>query len=104
MYNLHTGANNAYFYDDGGFNSSTQVFTAPVSALGITPGRTFGYSVYAFDNYFTGAATDAITDQSFTWGAPRYTAPAQTSVPAAGTAAVPVSTTGSTAGSSESGP
>jgi hypothetical protein len=103
VYNLSTGRSTAYYYADGGFSSSTQILTAPLSALGITPGQTFEYSVYAFDNYFTGNITDAITDQRMTWGSPRYAAPAATSVPAAGTAGVPVSATGSTSASTETG-
>ncbi len=102
--NLRTGAASAFFYDDGGFDSSTQIFTAPLAALGITPGQTFGYSVYAFDNYFTGSVTDAIEGQSFTWGESKFTpATGTVTVPAKSTSTVAVQATGSTAPSSESG-
>ena len=39
---------------------------------GVTPGTTLGIDVYAFDNYFTGALTDAIEGMRFTPGSPRY--------------------------------
>lgn len=102
--NLATGGASAYYYDDGGFDSSTQIFTAPLAALGITPGQTFGYSVYAFDNYFTGAQTDAIEGQTFTWGESKYTpATGTVTVPAKSSTTVPVQATGSTAPSSQTG-
>ncbi|GAA3635773.1 S8 family serine peptidase [Microbacterium awajiense] len=70
---LSAGTQAAYYYNIGGFDSSTQVFTVPTAALGLTAGQTFGFSVYAFDNYFTGALTDAIEGQSYTVGSPKYT-------------------------------
>ncbi|SFR93660.1 PA domain-containing protein [Microbacterium sp. cf046] len=102
--NLSTGASTAYFYVDGGFNSATQIFTAPLAALGIAQGQTFGYSVYAFDNYFTGAATDAIEGQSFTAGASKYTpSSGAVTVPAKSGMTVNVQATGSTATSTQTG-
>jgi minor extracellular serine protease Vpr len=74
VYNLHTGTGTAYFYTDADLNSSNAILTAPLSALGITPDTTFGFSVYAFDNYFTGAATDAIEGMIFTPSKPRFDA------------------------------
>ena len=100
---LNTGASSAYFYVDGGFDSSTQIFTVPLQALGITPGQTFGYSVYAYDNYFSGALTDAIEDQTYTWGDAKYTPSGTVTVPAKGRATVPVQATGSTAPSTQTG-
>jgi len=40
--------------------------------VGIQPGTTFGFSVFAFDNYFTGAQTDAVEDMLFTPGNARF--------------------------------
>ena len=40
----------------------------PLTALGLTTGTTFDFSVYAFDNYFSGAVTDAIEGQTWTVG------------------------------------
>ena len=101
---LATGTSAAYFYDDGGFNSSTQILTAPLSALGIAPGQTFGYSVYAFDNYFTGAATDAIEGQTFTSGESIYSPSSGTlTVPAKSTSTVAVQATGAAGASTQTG-
>lgn len=101
--NLRTGAASAYYYVDAGFNTSTQILTAPLAALGITAGQTFSYSVYAFDNYFSGAMTDAIEDQTYTWGETKYTPTGQVTVPANGRTTVAVTATGSTAPSSQTG-
>jgi subtilisin family serine protease len=101
---LRTGAASAYFYDDGGFNTSTQILTAPLAALGIAPGQTFGFSVYAYDNYFTGAQTDAIEGQSFTWGESKYTPSTGTvTVPAKSNSTVTVQATGATGASTQTG-
>jgi subtilisin family serine protease len=101
--NLATGAGGAYFYNAGGFDSSTQSFLAPLSVLGLEEGDTFSFSVYAFDNYFTGALTDAIEGQSFTIGESVYAADAYVEVPANGSASLAVSATGAEGGSSQTG-
>jgi hypothetical protein len=89
--NLATQTGKAYFYNVSDFDSSTQVLTAPWSALGLTAGSTFDFSVYAFDNYFTGALTDAIEGQSWTAGATKYAAAANTvTVPAGRRLKLPV--------------
>ena len=101
---LATGTSSAYYYDEGGFNSSTQILTAPLSALGIAPGQTFGYSVFAFDNYFTGASTDSIEGQTFTAGQAKYTPASGTiTVPAKSTTSVAVQATGATGASTQTG-
>lgn len=101
---LATGASTAYFYADGGFASSTQILTAPLSALGIAPGQTFGFSVYGFDNYFSGATTDAIEGQTFTSGEAAFTPSSGTvTVPAKSNAAVDVTATGATGATTQTG-
>ena len=100
---LSTGTSSAYYYDDGGFDSSTQILTAPTDALGIAPGQTFGYSVYAFDNYFSGAVTDAIEGQTYTWGESKYTPSGTVSIPAKSKLTLGVQATGSTAPSTQTG-
>jgi hypothetical protein len=40
--------------------------------IGVDPGTTISFSVQAFDNYFTGALTDEITDMKFTPGSARF--------------------------------
>jgi subtilisin family serine protease len=70
--NLNTGAAGIFFFSDADLNSGNIIMTAPLSFLGITPSTQFNVSVYAFDNYFTGNLTDAITGMTYTAGAPRY--------------------------------
>ncbi len=101
--NLATNAAAPYFYNGGGFDSSTQIFTAPMAALGIADGQTFGFSVYAYDNYFTGNLTDAIEGQSFTAGEQAYSSDTYVEVPARGSAQLAVTATGATGGTSQTG-
>jgi len=70
--NLATGAAQTFFFTDANFDSATQVLSAPLSALGLTRGSTFDFSVLAFDNYFTGNVTDAIVDQTWTVGSSKF--------------------------------
>lgn len=60
------------FFADADLNSGNIIMTAPLSALGLTPGTTFDFSVYAFDNYFTGNQTDAIEGMTYTLDTPRF--------------------------------
>jgi minor extracellular serine protease Vpr len=76
--NLTTGLATAVFYADADLDSGNMIFTVPMNAsaggvnVGVAPGTTFGFSVYAFDNYFTGALTDAVEGMRFTPGNARY--------------------------------
>ena len=70
--NVATGKAQSFFFTDANFDSATQVLSAPLSALGLTRGSTFDFSVLAFDNYFTGTVTDAIQDQTWTVGSSKY--------------------------------
>ena len=72
VYNLNTTANAIYFYTDADLNSGNAILTAPLAALGLTPGTQFDVSVSACDNYFTGTCTDAIEGMTYTAGTPRY--------------------------------
>lgn len=83
---LATGEGGAYFYTDAGFDSSVMVLTAPAAALGLSDGQTFDFSVYAFDNYFTGDRTDAIEGMSFTYGQPAFVVDDYITVPVNGRA------------------
>lgn len=67
-----TGAGSAYYYTDADFDSSTQVLSAPLSALGLSRGDTFDFTVLAFDNYFSGIVTDVIEGQTWTVGSAKY--------------------------------
>ena len=81
VFNLTTGTSAAFFFTDADLDSANAILTAPLSALGLTPGTQFDVSFYAFDNYFTGALTDAITGKTYTLGVPRFFG---SGVPAAG--------------------
>jgi subtilisin family serine protease len=91
VYELSTGTAKAYFYTDADLDSANAILTAPLSALGLTPSTQFDFSIYAFDNYFTGNLTDAVEGMTYTPATPRFTASAQTtSVPAGGHAQLAV--------------
>ena len=70
--NLSTGGNLAFFFLGADLQSGNGIFTVPMAAVGLTPGSKFTFSVYAFDNYFTGNLTDAIVGMTHTTGTPRY--------------------------------
>lgn len=71
----------AFFFTDADLNSANAILTAPLSALGLTPSSQFNFSVFAFDNYFTGSQTDSIENMTYTVGTPKFTA---SGVPASG--------------------
>ena len=84
--NLDTNTATAFFFTDADLDSSNVILTAPLAALGLTPTDRLDFSLFAFDNYFTGDLTDAIVAMQFTPSMPRYVAsgiPA-TGVPAGG--------------------
>jgi subtilisin family serine protease len=91
--NLAGGPVSAFFFADADLNSGNMIMTAPLSALGLTPNSKFTFSVYAFDNYFTGNLTDALENMVFTPGTPRFATDAgQYAVPAGTTVQAPVIT------------
>jgi subtilisin family serine protease len=72
--NLSTGTTSLFFFNDADLNSANAILTAPLSALGLTANSQFDFSVYAFDNYFTGDLTDAVEGMTITLGTPKYAA------------------------------
>ena len=79
--NLATGVARAFFFTDANLNSANAILTLPTSALGITDATTFDFTVTAYDNYFTGAATDGFGKMTYTPSTPKFVA---TGVPAGG--------------------
>ena len=71
---LGTTTASAYFYADADLDSGNMIMTVPFAAVGITNSRTISFSVYAFDNYFSGALTDAITNMQYNPLAPKFDA------------------------------
>jgi hypothetical protein len=102
--NLATGASGVFFFTAADLNSANAVLTVPMSFLGITPASKINFSVYAFDNYFTGNLTDAVENMTYTPGTPRFTA-ADVTVPAGGSTPLPVQSVagGDAASPSQSG-
>ena len=104
--NLTTSACGIYFYADADLDSGNMILTAPLSTVGLTPGTQFTFSVLAFDNYFTGNLTDAISDMKYTLDKPRY-APSNfvPVVPVGGSTALGISSVpgGAAASPSQSG-
>ncbi len=102
--NLATGASGVFFFTGADLNSANAVLTVPMSFLGITPSSKITFSIYAFDNYFTGNLTDYVENMTYTPGTPRYTA-ADVTVPAGGSSPLSVQSVagGDTASPSQSG-
>ena len=67
-----TGDTTPVFFADADLDSANVILTAPLSAVGLSPGSQFQFSVFAIDNYFTGNITDAITDMTYTLGTPAF--------------------------------
>ncbi|HEY6749171.1 MAG TPA: S8 family serine peptidase [Mycobacteriales bacterium] len=94
VYNIATKATSAFFFTDANYDSSTQVLSVPLSALGLTRGSTFDFDVLAVDNYFSGLLTDEIVGQTWTVGSRKYSLQGganAVSVPAGGTTSLTVS-------------
>ena len=83
VFNLATNVGTLVSFTDADLDSGNAIFVVPMSTVGLTPSTKFRYSVYAFDNYFTGALTDAIENMTMTLGTPKFTfgAPSSFSVP-----------------------
>jgi len=72
VFNLATGTASIFFFTDADLDSANAILTAPLSAMGMTPSTQFDFSVFAFDNYFTGALTDSIEGMTATLDTPRF--------------------------------
>ena len=76
--NLATGVATAVFFTDADLNSGNVIFTVPMNSsagsvnVGVAPGTTMKFSVFAFDNYFSGNLTDSIEGMLFTPGKARF--------------------------------
>jgi subtilisin family serine protease len=105
--NLATGKTTTKFFTDADLNSANVIMTALLADVGLTPTSQFKFSIFAFDNYFTGNQTDAILNMTYSLAQPRFTAtgiPA-TGVPVGGRAVLTVSAVsgGDTASPSQKG-
>lgn len=81
--NLTTGATVTRFYAAADLLSANMIYTVLASDIGITsPTQKFSFSVYAFDNYFSGQLTDFAVNMTHTLGTPRYASTAGNSLTA----------------------
>jgi hypothetical protein len=106
LQNLATNEQFIRFFTVADLNSANAIYILLRSDLaGLTRDTKFRVSVYAFDNYYTGVLTDAITDMRYTLSAPRFTAPGTILVPAGGSADLSIgrNVSGDTASPSQSG-
>lgn len=105
--NLATKTAVARYYADASLDSANIILTAAMSDLGLTAGSKFTFSVFAFDNYFTGNLTDAITGMTYTAGTPKFVGSGipDAGVPAGGSSTLTISPVpgGQTASPSQSG-
>jgi hypothetical protein len=72
----NNGPAGAFFFTDADLNSGNVIFTVALNigpgSISLPAGATLAFDAYAFDNYFSGANTDAIEGMRFTPAAPRY--------------------------------
>ncbi len=92
LFDLAAGTQVTRFFADADLNSSNMIFTVLLDDLGLAPDAKFRFSVFAFDNYFTGALTDSIENMTYTAATPRYvgTGLPDAGVPAGGSAQLKV--------------
>jgi len=107
VYNLATGSAPIFFFTDADLDSANAILTAPLAAMGMTKSTQFDFSVFAFDNYFTGFLTDSIEGMTATLDTPRFVGfgiPA-TGVPAGGSSTLTINAVpgGDVASPSQSG-
>ena len=97
----------AFFFAIADLSASNAVLTVPATAIGITSAtQKIKFSVYAFDNYFTGVLKDSIVGMTHTPGQPKYATTGSTfSLPVGVAGGVPVSAVagGATASPSQTG-
>jgi hypothetical protein len=91
VFNLATNAFAPVAFTDADLNSGNAILGVPMAAVGLTPASKFTFSVFVFDNYFTGFLTDAIESMTYTLGTPKFTGTGlPAAVPAGGAATLNV--------------
>jgi subtilisin family serine protease len=70
------GPARSFFFTDADLNSGNVIFTVALNigpgSIALAPGATLNFSVFAFDNYFSGNLTDSIEGMRFTPASPRF--------------------------------
>jgi len=73
LVDLAAGTGGAYFYLDASLDSSNAILTIPMTGfMDMDLDTQFNFSVYAYDNYFTGSLTDSIEGMTHTLGMPKF--------------------------------
>lgn len=105
--NLATNAAAVLAFTDADLNSGNAILGVPMAAVGLTAATKFDFSVYVFDNYFTGSLTDAVEGMTYTLGTPQFigTGIPATGVPKGGSSTLTVQSVvgGATASPSQTG-
>jgi subtilisin family serine protease len=105
LHNLRTNAQVIRFFTDADLDSSNVIYTVLRSDIaGLTRNSQFQFSIFAFDNYYTGTMTDFMPNMRYTLSMPRFAAP-DTAVPVNGATNLPVfrNAAGDTASPSQTG-
>jgi hypothetical protein len=96
-----------FFFNDADLDSGNVILTAPMAAVGLTASTKFDFSVFAFDNYFTGFLTDAIEGMTYTPSTPKFVGSGipTSGVPAGGSSTLTIQSVagGDTASPSQTG-
>jgi hypothetical protein len=71
-------------------DSSNMIYSVPLAAIGLTADTQFDWSIYAFDNYFSGNLTDFIENMTYTPSRPRFASELQIVVPPQGVGSLDV--------------
>ena len=66
VFNVTTGAVTPVSFTDADLNSGNVIMTVPLSAVGVTKGKTFGLAPTRSTNYFSGALTKRCEGMRFT--------------------------------------
>jgi len=90
-------ATGPYFYTVADLDSANAILTVPLSALTTSTGLSmqisapFTFSVFAYDNYYTGSLTDSITGMKYELDSPQdFPVPSSLTVPAGSSSLVTV--------------
>jgi subtilisin family serine protease len=88
--NLATGATSLVSFAGADLDSSNMIYSVPLAAIGLTADTQFDWSIYAFDNYFSGNLTDFIENMTYTPSRPRFASELQIVVPPQGVGSLDV--------------
>jgi len=103
VFDLATGANTTVGYVVTDFDNAVQVFTVPLTALGLSAGSSFDFHVVSGEVRYTPGPTDQITDMTWTVGRATFLAGPSVTVPAGATTTLSVTKRAASGPSTETG-